>query len=317
MPELVELGRWLAFLDRESTRMERALDAALPAADAEPKRLHRAMRYMIFPGGKRIRPALAVLGFRASGGRGSAGHRVGAAIEILHTFSLIHDDLPCMDDDDFRRGRLSCHRKFGEAIAVLAGDALQVVAFEHLATLPVAPDRRLRALAAVTRAVGTLGVLGGQVSDLESEGRRISESALRSMHSRKTAALITAALVGGAEAGGGDPSLIRALTAFGSRFGLLFQIVDDVLNEVGTYEVLGRKRGGDRAKAKATYPSILGEKRTRERMHASAVAAVRAVPRGVRDADLYRGVIVHVLSRLPASWSAPAIAELRLEGGRR
>ena len=183
---------------RSGRAIEAALDAALPAESEKPRACTARCATRSSPGGKRIRPALGALGFRLGGGRGDGGARLGAAIELIHTFSLIHDDLPCMDDDDYRRGRLTCHRKFGEAVAVLAGDGLQVLAFEVLATLPASAERRLRVLHEITRAVGHAGVIGGQVVDIESEGRRISPASLRWMHERKTGALLRASLVSGA-----------------------------------------------------------------------------------------------------------------------
>lgn len=306
-----EFARWL---ESVTPSIERALEAALPEARLDPRRLHRALRYMIFPGGKRIRPALALLGHETAGGRPAEALQLAAALELIHTFSLIHDDLPCMDDDDFRRGRLSCHRKFGEAIAVLAGDAMQVLAFEILARLPASPGRRLRVLEEITRAVGTRGVIGGQVVDIESEGRRISEARLRDMHERKTAALLRAALVSGAILAGAKPRLLEALTRFGDRFGLLFQVVDDVLNEVGSYEALGRRRGGDRQHGKATYPAILGETRTRTRLRELLLAAASEVPTSGPLRRRYLGLLEAVVIRLPEAWSRPALVGAGLGG---
>ncbi len=302
---------WSQWLEKEGRAIERALGDILPAKNLPPERLHRALRYAIFPGGKRIRPALCVLGFRSAGGRGALASRLGAAIELIHTFSLIHDDLPCMDDDDFRRGRLSTHRKFGEAIGVLAGDALQVLAFEVMSELSVSAERRLSVLSEITRAVGTLGVIGGQVDDLESEGKRIAEARLRRMHERKTAALLRASLVSGALLAGVDAAHRRELDRFGDNFGLLFQVVDDVLNEVGSYEALGRRRGGDRAHGKATYPAILGVRKTRLRLRELVVASRASIParkQRTLGPTLYEGLIQTVVGRLPNDWSAPALA---------
>ncbi len=313
-------GAWSAFLQTESPAIERALEEMLPASTESPRRLHRAMRYSVFPGGKRIRPALAVLGFYSAGGRSAGGrnmrgglaHRLGGAIELIHTFSLIHDDLPCMDDDDFRRGRLSSHRKFGEAIAVLAGDALQVLAFEALAGLPLAVDRRLAVLREISHAVGTRGVIGGQVEDLESEGRRISETKLAQMHARKTGALLRASLVSGALAAGAPRDRVESLANFGGEFGLLFQIVDDILNEVGSYSALGRRRGGDRQNGKATYLSVLGPDRTRVRLRRQVLASRGAAPPassiGGRLRAVFLDLIDAVVGRLPQEWSESALA---------
>ncbi|MBK8230499.1 MAG: polyprenyl synthetase family protein [Candidatus Eisenbacteria bacterium] len=310
-PDLSLIPLWSGWLEREGIAIDAALDRILPPASLAPKRLHRALRYAVFPGGKRVRPAMAVLGYRSAGGRGKVAADLGAAIELIHTFSLIHDDLPCMDDDDFRRGRLSTHRKFGEAIAVLAGDALQVLAFEVMSTLPVSAELRLDVLHEITAAVGTFGVIGGQVDDLESEGKKISEALLRRMHARKTAALLRASLVSGAILNGVEAAHRAELARFGDEFGLLFQVVDDILNEVGSYAALGRRRGGDRAKGKATYPSILGAAKSRDRLRGLVQSSRRSIParrRGVVTPDLYEGLVQTVVGRLPVDWSGPALA---------
>jgi geranylgeranyl pyrophosphate synthase len=260
------------------------------------------MRHSVFPGGKRIRPGLVLLGFEAAGGRGSAGPGLAAAIELLHTFSLIHDDLPCMDDDVIRRGRPTCHAKFGEAIAVLAGDALQVLAFQLIADLRIPAEARVRILREITAAVGTGGVIGGQVLDIQSEERRIRPETLRWIHGHKTGELLRASLVSGALAGGATPALVRRLDRFGRRFGLLFQIVDDLLDEVGSSGSLGRDGGRDRVNGKATYPSILGLERSREELGASLRACRAAIPPG--RGELFGGVIDAVVTRLPRTWSA-------------
>jgi len=310
-PDLALVPLWSRWSTREGGAIEKALGAILPNPDLPPERLHRALRYAVFPGGKRIRPALCVLGYRSAGGRGNLAARLGAAIELIHTFSLIHDDLPCMDDDDFRRGRLSTHRKFGEAIGVLAGDALQVLAFEVMSELKTPAERRLAVLREVTRAVGTTGVIGGQVDDLESEGKRISETKLERMHQRKTAELLRGSLVSGALLAGVDTAHEKELRRFGDRFGLLFQVVDDVLNEVGSYEALGRRRGGDRAHGKATYPAILGAEKTRQRLRRLVVESRAAIPSRRRNGigpDLYEGLLQTVVGRLPRDWSGPSLS---------
>jgi geranylgeranyl diphosphate synthase type II len=279
--------------------IEAALDEVLPAESEKPRSVHRAMRYSVLSGGKRIRPALAALGFRLGGGRGDGGVRLGAAIELIHTFSLIHDDLPCMDDDDYRRGRLTCHRKFGEAVAVLAGDGLQVLAFEALATLPAPAERRLRVLREITRAVGTAGVVGGQVVDIESEGRRISPASLRWMHERKTGALLRASLVCGAILAGGRPRLVERLAGFGAAFGLLFQITDDLLDEHGSYRTLGRRRGRDRVLGKATYPAILGRERARLALAEAVAGTLSLIPVEGAVGEIFADLVGTVVGRLP------------------
>ena len=304
---------WHRWMGDAAPAIERALRNVLPKSTARPRSIHRAMRYAVFSGGKRIRPGLAVLGFQTAGGRGDGGARLGAAIELLHTFSLIHDDLPCMDDDDYRRGRLTCHKKFGEAIAVLAGDALQVLAFEVLADLPGPPSRRIRVLQEITRAVGTAGVMGGQVEDIEAEGKAVSLRQLRWIHAHKTGALFRCALLGGAILGGARPGVCRRLSDFGDAFGLLFQIVDDALNEVGSTEVLGRERGGDRDHDKATYPSVLGLPGTQRALEASLVECLKHVPVSGSRAAIFQGLLAAVVERLPADWSGSLLT--RIETG--
>jgi geranylgeranyl diphosphate synthase type II len=290
---------WAAWLAEVGGPIEAALDEILPAESEKPRSVHRAMRYSVFSGGKRIRPALGALGYRLGGGRGHGGARLGAAIELIHTFSLIHDDLPCMDDDDYRRGRLTCHRKFGEAVAVLAGDGLQVLAFEVLATLPASAERRLRVLHEITRAVGTAGVVGGQVVDIESEGRRISPASLRWMHERKTGALMRASLVTGAILAGARPALIQMLARFGAAFGLLFQITDDLLDEHGSYRTLGRRRGRDRVLGKATYPAILGRERARRALAEAVVETLSLIPAEGAMGEVFADLVGLVVGRLP------------------
>jgi geranylgeranyl diphosphate synthase, type II len=290
---------WGAWLDEIGPRVEGALDDALPIESQKPRSVHRAMRYAVFSGGKRIRPALGALGYKLGGGRGDGGAMLGAAIELIHTFSLIHDDLPCMDDDDYRRGRLTCHRKFGEAVAVLAGDGLQVLAFEMLASLPAPAERRLRVLLEVTRAVGTAGVIGGQVVDIESEGVRISPASLRWMHERKTGMLLRASLVSGAVLAGARPALTERLARFGAAFGLLFQITDDLLDEHGSYRTLGRRRGRDRVRGKATYPVILGRVKTRAALADAVEETLSLVPVEGAAGEIFTDLVGMVVGRLP------------------
>ncbi len=293
---------WNAWLQSIGPRIEETLDQALPDAKEKPQSVHRAMRYAVFPGGKRIRPALAVLGFEIAGGRGDGGVQLGAALELLHTYSLIHDDLPCMDDDDYRRGRLSCHRKFGEAIAVLAGDALHVLAFEKISRLPGSAARKLRVLHEIAGAVGTYGVIGGQVVDIESEGKKISPATLRLMHERKTGALIRCSITGGAILAGGSGPVLKRLADFGDSFGLLFQIVDDLLSEFGSYKVLGRRRGRDRVRGKATYPTILGSPRTRVCLQEALEESLARIPVRGRRGEILTDLIGAVVARLPDEW---------------
>jgi len=289
---------WSVWTADITPRVEAALRETLPRRGEVPASLRDAMEYALFPGGKRLRPALAVLGHRACGGRSPHLFCLAATCELVHTFTLIHDDLPCMDDDDFRRGRPTCHKTFGEAIAVLAGDALLNRAYEVLSGLPCDPARRSAAIAVLARAVGGAGVLGGQVDDIEAEGKAIGEGKLRGIHDRKTASLIAASLqMGGILAGAGRPHLAN-LDRFGRNLGRLFQIVDDLLNVEGTERQLGRPAGGDDRHAKATYPRILGIEGTRRRIRVSASAARRDARAFGSMSPLFTDLVEAVVSRV-------------------
>jgi geranylgeranyl diphosphate synthase type II len=237
-----------------------ALDRLIPPPTAHPVSIHKAMRHSVFAGGKRLRPVLCIEAGRMVAGSLPEGiDELGAALEMLHTYSLIHDDLPALDNDDLRRGRPTCHRAFGEAIAILAGDALQTQAYEVLARLKCAPEARVRIIEAIARGTGTVnGMIGGQVVDLEAEHTHPTAEMLEYIHRSKTAALITASLVsGGLYAGANDGEIVK-LRAFGLAIGLAFQIVDDVLDVTQTSEQLGKTAGKDTASEKATYPALFG-----------------------------------------------------------
>ena len=265
------------FVERERDRVEDVLRDVLPPATTRPASVHRAMRYAVLSGGKRIRPVLSVLAYRACGGRGREVYRVAAAIELIHNFTLIHDDLPCMDDDELRRGRATVHVKFGEAVALLAGDALLSLAFELVASLGVsrrlAPATSTAVVHEIARAAGTRGVVGGQVVDIESEGRRVPLGTVKYIHTRKTGALMACSLrVGGLLAGAG-PGRMKALTAYGEKLGLAFQIVDDVRDLSASARELGKRTGRDAERAKATYPLAVGRA---ESLRAARVLAEEA-----------------------------------------
>jgi len=255
-----------AFAAAHLAQVEATLEAALPAPDLAPETLHQAMRHAMFPGGKRLRPLLALIGARATGGSIPRALRAAASLEVLHTYSLVHDDLPAMDDDALRRGRATCHVAFGEATAILAGDALLTLAME------MAADGGAEAVRVLARAAGSLGMVGGQAADLAAEGgagdlrRSTAEDALacvQSIHDRKTGALIAASLQVGALAGAepGRPPSARSLAALG-RYGALvgraFQVADDCLDLTASAETLGKNPGQDLVADKLTYPSILG-----------------------------------------------------------
>ncbi len=246
--------------------VDAALERWLPPQTERPPRVHEAMRYSVFAGGKRLRPLLALLAAEAGGGKAEDALAVAAALEMIHTYSLIHDDLPAMDDDDLRRGRPTCHKVHGEAMAILAGDALLTRAFEILAE-PGAPIttavRRLQIVAEIASAAGSLGMVGGQAMDIVAEGQAIDLETLRYLHAHKTAALIRASIRAGALAGGATGSALEALTAYGERLGLAFQIVDDILDVEGDTAEMGKTAGSDVRKQKATYPAIVGVEASR------------------------------------------------------
>jgi geranylgeranyl pyrophosphate synthase len=242
-------------------RIEQVLERCLASDDAATARLHAAMRYGVLGGGKRLRPVLVYLAGEVLGAPLARLDAPAAAVELIHAYSLIHDDLPAMDDDDLRRGRPTCHRAFDEGTAVLAGDALQALAFAVLADDAVGmPDtERVRMLAVLARAIGTAGMAGGQAIDLDAVGRPLTADAIERMHRRKTGALIQASVeLGAIAAGVSAGSTAQALAEFGAEIGLAFQIQDDILDVTGETDVLGKLRGADAALGKPTYPSVFG-----------------------------------------------------------
>ena len=250
-----------AYLKERRALVDAALERFLPPDDTPPPTVHRAMRYSVMAGGKRLRPILVIAGAEAVGGTSETVMPTACALELIHTYSLIHDDLPAMDDDDYRRGRLTNHKVFGEAIAILAGDALLTLAFKLVAdnTAPVNDARVLRdVVAELAAAAGTFGMVGGQVVDIESEGKAITAETLEYIHRHKTAALIRASLRVGALLAGGDAKAVAAIGEAGSDLGLAFQIVDDILDVEGNLEELGKTAGSDERKQKATYPALHG-----------------------------------------------------------
>src|SRR5262245_50578571 len=287
--------RWM---EADRRLVERTLRRHLPRPGAVPATVRRAMTYSLFPGGKRLRPVLAIEACRVVGGRVEDVLPAAAGIEMIHTYSLIHDDLPALDNDDLRRGRAASHRMFGEAMAILAGDALLTHAFQVMAVTPSGPGadrRRLASIAAVARAAGVSGMIAGQVLDLEAEGRPFSHADLLNIHRGKTGALIRAALEAGALLGGGRAAEVRALGRYGDGVGLAFQIVDDILDQVGSAEGLGKSVGKDRRDRKATFPALLGLPASRRQAERAADGAIRALapfgPRAARLADLARFIV--------------------------
>lgn len=247
-------------LEQGRTAADQALDRLIPPENQHPVSIHKAMRHSVFAGGKRLRPILSREAARLVAGSLPTGiDELGAALEMLHTYSLIHDDLPALDNDDLRRGRPTCHVVFGEAIAILAGDALQTQAYEVLARLRCGPAARVRIIEEIARGTGTVdGMIGGQVVDLEAEHSKPDAKMLEYIHRAKTAALITASLVSGGLYSGGNDQQIRHLGCFGRQIGLAFQIIDDVLDVTQTSEQLGKTAGKDTAAEKTTYPALFG-----------------------------------------------------------
>jgi len=237
-----------------------ALERLLPPASEHPSVIHQAMRHSVFAGGKRLRPILAMEGARLVAGNLPDGiEELGAALEMLHTYSLIHDDLPALDNDDLRRGQPTCHKAFGEAMAILAGDALQTRAYEVLARLKCAAERRVRIIEEIAHATGTIeGMIGGQVMDLEAEHTRADAATLEYIHRSKTAALITACVVTGGIYGGASEDEVAKLRQFGRAVGVAFQIADDVLDVTQSSEQLGKTAGKDVTSEKVTYPALFG-----------------------------------------------------------
>ncbi len=245
------------YLARIGKQVDTALDRLLPAETTPPPTIHKAMRYSIFAGGKRLRPVLCLAACEAVGGKPSAAMPLACAIECIHTYSLIHDDLPCMDDDDFRRGKPTSHKVFGEGIAVLAGDALLTHAFALAAT-------KAEYVKELAHAAGSERLIAGQVQDLENENRQSTLEEVKTTHLNKTAALITCAIRLGAMAGKASPSELKKLTRYGQDLGLVFQVIDDILDVTSTKEVMGKSVGADAKNQKSTYPKLLGLDKSRE-----------------------------------------------------
>jgi geranylgeranyl diphosphate synthase type II len=268
-----------SFLATRTETVNGALDHFLPAETTRPATLHKAMRYSLFAGGKRMRPALLLAAAAACGGREEDGLPLACAVECIHTYSLIHDDLPAMDNDDFRRGKPTNHKVFGEGIAVLAGDALLTQAFEIAAQAKGWPRYSHRDLVLeIARAAGSLQLVAGQVADLEGEGKKLSVNELRYIHERKTSALLCCSVRLGGMSANCTPARLKALTDFGHHVGLAFQVIDDILDVTQTSDQLGKTAGKDAAVQKATYPSIVGLDESRkiaEQLTAKAFAALK------------------------------------------
>jgi len=266
-------------LEQGQALTDAALERVLPPATQHPESIHKAMRHSVFAGGKRLRPILCMETGRMIAGSLPAGiEELGAALEMLHTYSLIHDDLPALDNDDLRRGRPTCHKVFGEAIAILAGDALQTQAYEVLSRLHCPAESRVRIIEEIARGTGTVeGMIGGQVVDLEAEHTRPDLAMLEYIHRSKTAALISASVVSGGLYAGADDNAVGNLRSFAQSIGLAFQIVDDVLDVTQTSEQLGKTAGKDTAAEKVTYPSLFGVEESLKKAEALVESALSSL----------------------------------------
>jgi geranylgeranyl diphosphate synthase type II len=281
-----------AYLRERRQLVDAALERRVPSAEERPRTLHRAMRHSLFAGGKRLRPILCLAAAEACGGRPEDALDLAVALECLHTYTLIHDDLPCMDDDDFRRGHPTCHKVFGDGIAVLAGDALQALAFEICGEHGGDFAREL----AVTS--GSRHLVGGQVLDLEGESQPLTLEELRFVHESKTAALLTTSVRFGGLRAGASEAQLAALNRFGQAAGLAFQVIDDILDVTQSSETLGKSAGKDLAAAKATYPALLGLEASRDEARRLTAEARSALDDGFGpSADALRALADYLLRR--------------------
>ena len=287
------------YLAEQVKVIDRVLDEWVPAESVAPESIHRAMRYSLFAGGKRVRPILAVAAAQTISDRTNGVENAACALELIHTYSLIHDDLPALDNDDLRRGRPTCHKVFGEAMAILAGDALLTLAFEALSRLPgVAAERRILLVGELSRAAGTVGgMIAGQVHDIEGERQTPSALLLESIHRAKTGALLRASVRMGAIYAGANAADLAALSSYGEHAGLAFQIVDDLLDVEESSEALGKTAGKDEAQQKITFPAVYALERSRQMAEEERLAAHFALDRFGDRADRLRQIADFIVKR--------------------
>lgn len=286
------------YLADRAALVDAAMDAYLPAAKERPSTIHEAMRYAVFAGGKRLRPVLCLAAAEACGGETADALAPACALELMHTYSLVHDDLPAMDDDDLRRGRPTCHKVYGEGMAVLCGDALLTEAFLVLSQAPVTKRYGTRDyIAELAETGGSRKLIGGQVMDLQGEGKPLTKKELIRIHEAKTAALLTASLRLGAMTANATPAKLAALTEFGHHLGLAFQVIDDILDVTQSTEVLGKTAGKDEAVAKATYPSIIGLDASRKEAAKLTKAAMDALAPFGKKGRRLEEIAGHLLRR--------------------
>jgi len=299
-----EVGELMSRLEECRQKVDAALDEWMPKEDELPSVLHKAMRYSLFAGGKRLRPFLVLESCKVVGGDEDKALPAACAVEVLHTYTLVHDDLPSMDNDDFRRGKPTCHKVFGEGMAVLCGDALQALAFELMATklpeLGVPAEVALKCIATLAQAAGSKWLVGGQALDITEQAQGYSDKSPEKVlliHERKTAALMRACCVIGGLIGNATEEQIAALSNFGYWFGLAFQITDDILDEIGDPEKLGKSVGKDKQQKKLTYPMVFGIERSQQMAREAVERAVEALSIFGEEADTLRALARFVLER--------------------
>jgi len=287
-----------SYIAQQQKKADEALNRWVPPESAFPESIHKAMRYSLFAGGKRIRPILCMAAASAVSDAHDGIEAPACTLELIHTYSLIHDDLPALDNDDLRRGRLTCHKVFGDAIAILAGDALLTLAFEVLSRIPVDAERRVNLIAELSTAAGTVGgMIGGQVADLEGESQAPNERLLESIHRAKTGALLRASLRMGAIYAAASDDQLSCLSKFGEHVGLAFQIVDDVLDVEQPSEKLGKTAGKDAKQQKITFPAVYGMDRSRRMAEEERVAARDAIAGFDHRADRLRDLADLIVQR--------------------
>lgn len=289
------------YLEEKRRLVEEALNRFFPKPEGPASNVIEAMRYSLFAGGKRLRPILCLAGTASVGGDERDALPVACGLEMIHTYSLIHDDLPAMDDDDLRRGKPTCHKAFGEAVAILAGDGLLTEAFHLMSRSElsgrVSASTLLKVIPLVAAAAGYDGMVGGQVADVESEGKKVEASLVEFIHTHKTGALISASVVSGALIGGGSERQIESIQAYGEKIGLAFQITDDILDIEGDSQTLGKGVGNDVRKGKITYPAILGLDKSKEIQRTMIDGAVASLELFDNRADPLRDIALYIIER--------------------
>jgi geranylgeranyl diphosphate synthase type II len=291
------------YLQEKREIVDSALERYLPKKEEFTSNLHKAIQHSLFAGGKRIRPILSIASFETVGGEGERILPFACALEMIHTYSLIHDDLPAIDNDDYRRGKPTCHKVFGEGIAILAGDGLLTEAFRLMTNQPAKDHSSsdggliLDLVNEVAQAAGVLGMVGGQVVDVESEGKAVDLPTVQYIHSHKTGAMILASVRVGAKLGGAKGEILKALTRYGDSLGLAFQVADDILNVEGEAALMGKKTGSDLSRGKATYPSVLGVEESRKKGRELVELSVDALKQFGPEADPLREIARFVMAR--------------------